>query len=134
MGLMPLRLVAVKGRLTTINAATFNHGRITIHPADDGKWELLIMERSPSENLTSQSPEARIAGLMAMSFDQHSKMVEQSFERYANGMTAWKKDSLAHLDRHACYVMWTSTVRGEGFLTKETVLMSKLWMNKVRYL
>ena len=131
MGLMPLRLVALKGSLSTINSATFMNGRVTIHPDENGRWELVVAERSPSDDsIAGETSDDWLLRAQTVTLDECCLRSDLTFAEYAKAMMPWPE--VSDLDLHACYVMWTSTVRGEGFLKKEAVLMSKLWMNKVR--
>ena len=63
------------------------------------------------------------------------KKMGKGFEEYVKDLCPWQKDwgsKQGQADQLGCYVMWTSTVRPAGYFKKEAVLMSKLWMNKVR--
>ena len=130
-GLMPLRFVALRGGLDTIGATTYENGRITVRPDKTGHWDLLIQERCPIKgDMTDQTTQDWAKTISSTSFDESVESMRAEFETYAKGMCSWSKTP-AELNLRACYVMWTSTVRAEGFLTTEAVLMSKLWMNKV---
>lgn len=131
MGLMPLRLVALQGSISTINSATFKSGRVTIHPDESGNWQLVVAERSPSDDTNAgETSDDWLLNIQKVTVGECNSHVDRLFAEYARAMMPWQE--VSDLDLHACYIMWTSTVRGEGFLKKEAVLMSKLWMNKVR--
>ncbi|ORX36272.1 Six-hairpin glycosidase-like protein [Kockovaella imperatae] len=131
-GLMPLRFVALEGSLSTIGATTYENGRITIHPGATGHWDLFIRERCPSEyTVPGETIDEWADRISKRSFNTCVESVQREFESYARGLCTWSGKRIEYLDLLACYVMWTSTVRAEGFINKEAVLMSKLWMNKV---
>jgi hypothetical protein len=119
-----LRFVALKGQLELENGAPYGANfkdlskRITILPVD-GEWELAIVERE-TESRGGSIPEG--------TFEAARNHMAANFNSYAQSMCPL--DSTA-TDQLAAYVMWTSTVRASGFIRKEAVLMSKLWMNKV---
>ena len=130
-GLMPMRFIALQGTLHTFGATTYKDGRITVRPDDTGKWDLFIHERCPSKgDTTDQTTQEWAKVISATSFEESVKRMRAEFEAYAKGMCEWTR-APGELDLRACYVMWTSTVRAEGFVETEAILMSKLWMNKV---
>lgn len=133
MGLMPLRIIAKRGKLTSINAASELNGRFQIQEnKEDEGWELFIHERSPGDGSRSQETASEwVARMSETPFEKCVTGMRTIFKEYAAGMCS-NVGTVRPMDQHACYVMWTSTARADGFLKNETVLMSKLWMNKVR--
>jgi hypothetical protein len=126
-----LRFIAHKGEFTLGNEAPSadDNRRITICPsAGSSSWELEIKEREREIMLMETADDNK-------TFDEARKGMEGAFEQYARDMCPWQKDwgsEEGQTDQLGAYVMWTSTVRAAGYFKKEAVLMSKLWMNKVR--
>jgi glycogen debranching enzyme len=88
--------------------------------ADSTPWELAIEElASVGDSYRSEA-----------SFDQLAAMREAEFAAYARGVAP---ESGASRDAAmlAAYVLWSATVEPSGFVTREAVLMSKHWMDKV---
>jgi glycogen debranching enzyme len=141
-GLRPLRLTAAVGKFETVNEETWESGRITISgdDGDKGEWELVIYELelspSPSNEIEVDGKASWpdiIARKAAVPFTEVCQAAESEFLQYATQCCPWRGDAgeLSSTELLACYVNFTSTVRAEGFLQRESVLMSKLWMNKV---
>jgi hypothetical protein len=130
-GLMPLRFVAVRGSLSTIGATTYEDGRITVRPDGTGSFDLYIHERCPvASAIEGETTQEWAEARARVSFGDSVKRMRGEFEEYVRGMCSWSSRP-DRVDLQGCYVMWTSTVRAEGFVETEAVLMSKLWMNKV---
>lgn len=53
------------------------------------------------------------------------------FDDFVLSLCPWADGKPTEADVLASYVTWTSMVRAEHKFTKEAILMSKLWMNKV---
>ena len=133
-GLMPLRFIAVRGSLSTIGATTYEDGRITITPDEHGFYDLFIHERCPTADPSSTPGETTqewAEAKLKTSFEHSVKRMRAEFREYVDGMCGWTS-APDQVDLLGSYVMWTSTVRAEGFVQTEAVLMSKLWMNKAR--
>ena len=130
-----LRLVALKGVFEPVDEPPFGHTsrRITIKPNNnETSWELVISERPRSTPSADRADD--IDAATRISFDSLDHKMSGKFNRYAQNLCPWNEvwsTTAARTDQLAAFVMWTSTVRPEGFFTREAVLMSKLWMNKV---
>ncbi|WP_307371413.1 amylo-alpha-1,6-glucosidase [Microbacterium sp. W4I4] len=86
---------------------------------DGGPWEVAV------EELDSESPApARIDA-----FDQVVAARHTEFHAYADAVAPFRAEHPAAT--LAAYVLWSATVRPLGFITRESVLMSKHWMDKV---
>jgi len=130
-----LRFIAIKGRFDvdvenkSVDVYLPVNRRITISPKEgEAEWELAIVERE-------REPDVVVPKLIFPLYKDVEKGMEGNFEQYARDMCPWQSDwssKEGQTDQLGCYVMWTSTVRPAGYFKKESVLMSKLWMNKVR--
>jgi glycogen debranching enzyme len=56
--------------------------------------------------------------------------VAEEFTAYLDEIAGWRTDATPAVAR-AAYVLWSATVAPAGFVTRESVLMSKHWMDKV---
>lgn len=86
---------------------------------DGGEWEIAI------EELTSEPAPFR----PTRSFDEVVAARAAEFAAFVDGVAPWRAEHPGAT--LAAYVLWSATVRPLGFVTRETVLMSKHWMNKV---
>ena len=83
-------------------------------------WELAIEEFE-----TARAPyRARV------SFDSVVAASASQFTQYLDDVAGWRTES-SSAAALAAYVMWSATVEPRGFLRRESMLMSKHWMDKV---
>jgi len=87
---------------------------------DGGAWEAVL------EEMTS----ARAPYRSDRSFDQVVAEVGAEFGSYLDAVAPWR-DARTPGAGLAAYVLWSATVEPSGFVTRESVLMSKHWMDKV---
>ena len=114
------RVTPLAGELSVIGAELLGAGERAIEVGGDGgEWDIVI------EEVCSEPRPAR------PSRDFHEVVAERAteFTAFADAVAPWR-------DEHpgatlAAYVIWSATVRPLGFVTRETVLMSKHWMDKV---
>lgn len=92
---------------------------IDIVAADTG-WEAVIEELE-----TSREPYRDVR-----SFETSVAEVAAEFLAYADAVAGWRSESTPAAGL-AAYVLWSATVSPAGFLGRESVLMSKHWMDKV---
>ncbi len=64
------------------------------------------------------------------SFDDLIAIAATEFAEFADDVAGWRNDSTPAAEL-AAYVLWSATVSPRGFLQRESVLMSKHWMDKV---
>jgi glycogen debranching enzyme len=84
------------------------------------RWEIVIEEFT-----AARSP--RAAG---RSFDEAVAENAAEFGAYLDAVAPWRGPA-APAAALAAYVLWSATVRPLGFLARESILMSKHWMDKV---
>ena len=114
-------------RITSISSEFAIHGsellgageRGVVAGADGAAWELSI-EEVVSEPVGTPPID---------SFEQVVDERTREFESFADAVAPWRAEFPAAA--LAAYVLWSATVRPLGFVTRETVLMSKHWMDKV---
>ncbi|WP_349897639.1 amylo-alpha-1,6-glucosidase [Parafrigoribacterium soli] len=114
------RVTSISGELRFDGAEALGaHSRAVIASGADG-WELAVEEfesaRVPYS--TSNNFEALVARSAA------------AFDDYAELHSSWRGDAPDAAER-AAYVLWSATVAPRGFLRRESVLMSKHWMDKL---
>jgi glycogen debranching enzyme len=114
------RVTPLAGGFSVIGSERLGAGERAIDVGGDGgEWEIAI------EEVTSEPAPSR----PTRSFDEVVAERASEFMAFANGVAPWRAEHPgAGL---AAYVLWSATVRPLGFVTRETVLMSKHWMDKV---
>lgn len=123
------RVTAIEGRLDIEGAESLGTATraVTVTAADgDGGWEIAIEEFD-----TSRAPFSA-----STSFDDAVAEVTAEFAGFATRLAPWAGDDdvpagTRAASRLAAYVLWSATVAPAGFLRRESVLMSKHWMDKV---
>ena len=123
------RVTAIEGTLRIDGAEALGAATraVTVAGIDGGHgWEIAIEEFE-----TSRPPFAADAP-----FDACLAEVEREFRAYAHAVAPWTDDPLAApalrtASLLAAYVLWSATVAPAGFFARESVLMSKHWMDKV---
>jgi len=114
------RVTPLTGAFSVIGSERLGAGERAIEVGGDGgDWEISIEEVS-SEPAPARSTE---------SFDEVVAARASEFSTFAGGVAPWHDDHPGAM--LAAYVLWSATVRPLGFVTRETVLMSKHWMDKV---
>lgn len=83
-------------------------------------WEVVVEEYE-----TARPPYRATA-----SFDEAVAAVDSEFSAYLDAIAPWR-DGAAPAAARAAYVLWSATVPPGGFLRRESVFMSKHWMDKV---
>jgi len=114
------RVTAISGSVALEGAeALGTHPRAVVASGAAG-WELAIEEFEA----------ARAPYRAGASFDSVVAASASQFGEYLEGVAGWRTEaSLAAA--LAAYVMWSATVEPRGFLRRESMLMSKHWMDKV---
>jgi len=88
---------------------------------DDGReWEAAL------EEITSAQPAYR----SELTFDEVVADRRAEFGSFLDAVAPWRDDRTPGAAL-AAYVLWSATVAPSGFVTRESVLMSKHWMDKV---
>jgi hypothetical protein len=111
------------GGSATDRGAAADAGRTADGTADSGaapEWELVIEELE-----TAREPYRPRA-----SFDDVRRSVGDEFAAFLESVAPWRSPEVPAAAA-AAYVLWSATVRPDGFLDREGVLMSKHWMDKV---
>lgn len=114
------RITAGSGDFTIVGSELLGAGERSVLAGADGRaWEIAIQEVA-----SDPDPERFLA-----TFDEVIAARVDEFEAFAASVAPWRAShSAADL---AAYALWSATVRPLGFVTRETVLMSKHWMDKV---
>jgi hypothetical protein len=87
---------------------------------DGGPWEVAVEELRT----------ARAALVVSSTFDEAIEGAESRFAAYLERVAPWRDESTPAAAL-AAYVLWSATVAPEGFLRRESVLMSMHWMDKL---
>ncbi|HYF72889.1 MAG TPA: trehalase family glycosidase [Nocardioides sp.] len=94
--------------------------RAVVAGADGRPWEIAVQET------TSAAPPYRSDG----SFDQVVAAARSAFDEYVEAIAPWRSEETPAAAL-AAYVLWSATVAPDGFMRRESVLMSKHWMDKL---
>ncbi len=114
------RVTAITGELVFDGAEALGHNaRAVIATGADG-WEVVIEEFET----------ARPSYVAPSSFDDAVTAVETEWKEYLRAVAGWRTEASPAAEL-ATYVIWSATVAPKGFLKRESVLMSKHWMDKV---
>ncbi|MDQ1082070.1 MULTISPECIES: amylo-alpha-1,6-glucosidase [Microbacterium] len=114
------RLTVLRGEARADGAeALGEHWRALILGGQDG-WEVAL------EQIEAAAPPYT----RRESFDDVCRRVGEEFTDYLDALAAWRTTQTPAVAR-AVYVLWSATVAPAGFVTRESVLMSKHWMDKV---
>ena len=113
------RVTAISGELEFEGAELLGDGQRAV-VAGGGNWELAIEEFDG----------ARSAYLATTPFDDIVAKSAEGFDAYLEAIAGWRS-AFAPAAELAVYVLWSATVEPRGFLGRESILMSKHWMDKV---
>jgi glycogen debranching enzyme len=113
------RVTTLLGTMTTTGAETLGAGERAVVVAGD-EWELAIEEYET----------ARAPYRAGRSFDAAVAAVAAEFDEYVDRIAPWRSERTPAVAA-ACYVLWSATVSPRGFLERESIFMSKHWMDKV---
>ena len=113
------RITVLKGshRLTGDQLLGAGERRVTLEGTE---WEAVIEEFE-----ASRAPYHATSG-----FDDARDRVDAEFAEYLDAVAPWRTDTTPAAAL-AAYVLWSATVTPRGFVTRESILMSKHWMDKV---
>ncbi|MDO9398658.1 MAG: glycogen debranching protein [Herbiconiux sp.] len=90
--------------------------------ADEAAW---AWEIAVEEFETARDPYRA-----ATPFEEAVEAVAREFDDYVDRVAPWRSERTPAAAA-ACYVLWSATVSPRGFLRRESILMSKHWMDKV---
>ncbi len=94
--------------------------RAVVAGGDGDDWEIAIQETTTAA--TPCQP--------TTTFDDVVVNARAQFAQYLDAVAPWR-DERTPAAALAAYVLWSATVAPEGYLTRESVLMSKHWMDKL---
>lgn len=113
------RFTTVTGETVITGAELLGAGDRSIR-AQGAEWEIAIEEYE-----TARPPYSA-----RRSFDEVVAEVEAEFDEYVERVAPWRSERTPAAAA-ACYVLWSATVSPSGFLERESIFMSKHWMDKV---
>jgi len=115
------RVTTIAGSLeVTGGEALGAAARSVLLGADGRPWEVAVQE-------TTSAAEPFVVG---RTFDEARDAAWTQFEDYVAAVAPWR-DASTPAAELAAYVLWSATVAPEGFMGRESVLMSKHWMDKL---
>jgi glycogen debranching enzyme len=115
------RVTALRGELRIEGSeALGDSSRAVVALGDEVGWEVAIEEFETARHPYRSSAE----------FDALVERTADEFSAFADSIAGWR-DASTPAAELAAYVLWSATVSPRGFLRRESVLMSKHWMDKV---
>ena len=116
------RVTALRGELRIEGSEALGESARAVVAGGDagGAWEVAIEEFETARHPYRSSDD--LDGLAAA--------VAAEFAGFADAVAGWR-DASTPAAALAAYVLWSATVSPRGFLRRESVLMSKHWMDKV---
>ena len=116
------RISSLRGELRIEGSEALGESEraVVAYGGADGGWEIVIEEFEAARHPYRPSSE----------FEQSSEEVAAEFAEFADTIAGWR-DASTPAAELAAYVLWSATVSPRGFLRRESVLMSKHWMDKV---
>ena len=117
------RVSVLRGEVSAEGSEALGAGArsLTVSAASAGGWEISIAE------LTSAGP----AGEDPRDFAALAAASAREFADYLGALAPWRDATSVDAVPLAAYVLWSATVAPSGFVRRESVLMSKHWMDKV---
>lgn len=116
-----VRITRVSGAVDVVGGEALGAGERAVVLGGDGlPWEVALRET------TAASAAPPIEG----SFDDAVARTASAFTSFVDAVAPWR-DERTPAATLAAYVLWSATVAPEGFMTRESVLMSKHWMDKL---
>ncbi|MGD8166191.1 amylo-alpha-1,6-glucosidase [Herbiconiux sp. P16] len=113
------RVTSLTGTLTATGTELLGAGERSLVAGGD-EWELAIEEYE-----TARSPYSP-----TLAFDDAVASIAGEFDEYVDRIAPWRSERTPAASA-ACYVLWSATVSPRGFLERESIFMSKHWMDKV---
>lgn len=116
------RVTVLEGEVRATGAEALGQADrgLSLRAGPGGAWEVAVEELE-----TGRSPYVR-----TRAFDEVVGAAAAEFWAYADAVAGWR-DERTPAAVLAAYVLWSATVAPAGFLARETVLMSKHWMDSV---
>jgi glycogen debranching enzyme len=116
------RVTALRGELRIEGSEALGESAraVVVSGGDAGGWEVALEEFE-----TARHPYHPSAA-----FDDLVATAAAEFGAFADAIAGWR-DASTPAAELAAYVLWSATVSPRGFLRRESVLMSKHWMDKV---
>lgn len=113
------RITALAGSADIVSDQLLGTGQRTVVLAGP-QWEAVIEEYETSRHSYETTD----------TFDDARTRVVSEFNAYLEAVAPWQTEATPAAAL-ASYVLWSATVSPRGFVTREAVLMSKHWMDKV---
>nr|WP_244630615.1 MULTISPECIES: glycogen debranching protein [unclassified Microbacterium] len=114
------RVTVLAGTATAEGAEALGDDARSLTVGGDGGWEVAI----------EQIEAAALPYATVEPFDDIRRRVAAEFTAYLDAVAGWRTEQTGPAAL-AAYTLWSATVAPAGFLTRESVLMSKHWMDKV---
>lgn len=116
------RVTALHGRVALEGDGALGRAARAVTATGEGGWEIEIEEfdGAPTPPPAAGRP----------TFEAVESAAAAGFARYLEDVAGWRSDRTPAAEL-AAYVLWSATVEPRGFVGRESILMSKHWMDKV---
>ncbi len=115
------RITMVEGSARATGVESLGRGERSVLLGEPGQdWVAELVESTSDTPIRGPGP----------SFEQLADERAREFDDFATRLVAWEHPRDRAVTR-ATYTLWSATVAPEGMITREAVLMSKHWMDKV---
>lgn len=114
------RVTAINGTLLPEGAEKLGVSPRSVTATGEGEWEVAVEEYETARPRYSRS--TPFEGVVVDAANQ--------FSEYLEAIAGWRSERTPAAEL-AAYVLWSATVEPRGFLRRESILMSKHWMDKV---
>lgn len=114
------RLTVLSGDVSVVGDEALGQSARALTIGGRDGWEIAV------EQIASAAP----AYVALETFADVRARVAREFTDYLDAIAGWRTDETPAVAR-AAYVLWSATVAPAGFVRRESVLMSKHWMDKV---
>lgn len=114
------RITVIEGHFDVTGTEALGAAKRALKMRDGQTWEVAI------ESFQTARPRYR----KALNFDEIATNVRGAFSEYLDAIAPWRSAAVPAAQL-AVYVLWSATVSPQGELTRESILMSKHWMDRV---
>jgi len=114
------RITMIEGGREVLGSESLGSGAREVLLGDDQAWEAVVEELDA----------ARAPCAPVRTFDEAAENSRNDYLAFLADIAPWRTTQTPAVEL-AVYVLWSATVNPKGYLRRESILMSKHWMDKV---
>ena len=114
------RITMIEGGREVLGSESLGSGAREVLLGDDQAWEAVVEELD-----AARAPYAPVR-----TFDEAAENSRNDYLAFLADIAPWRTTQTPAVEL-AVYVLWSATVNPKGYLRRESILMSKHWMDKV---